>query len=125
MNVRARNKKRLAIIGVLLAVILGAAVIMGGISFSTGRYIKTASGSSMIVMDNSPVVMINETGNNTPFDDYSTGDSLLIVHGPVAESYPGSTPVYHALCLNGGSAADIPRDILTELQDMDWVIIPE
>lgn len=125
MNVRTRNKKRLAIIGALLTVIVGAVVIMGDISFSTGRYIKTASGSSMIVLDSSPVVMINETGNSTPFDDYSTGDSLLIIHGPVAESYPGSTPVYHALCLNGGSAADIPRDIMAELRDMDWVIIQD
>lgn len=126
MNTRERNTKRLVPILVLtLAIVIGTIVAGGGISFTKGQCIKTDSDSYMIVMDNSPVKMSNSTNHKNPFGKFSTGDEILIIHGPVAESYPGQTQVHWAIKLGGGDTADIPADIITSLEDMGWIIIKE
>ena len=126
MNVRERYKRRLIPILIFTVIVaVGAVISSGGLSFAKGRYIRTENGSHMIVMDSSPVKMTDRTNHKDSFGKISTGDEILIIHGPVAESYPGQTQVHWVLKLDGGSIENIPRDIISSLEEMGWIIIKE
>ena len=126
MTKKDQYRKRLILIMAMVVFFAAASIVAGGgVSFTKGRCIRAENGSCMIVMENSPVVMKNSTNHKNPFRKYSTGDSLLIIHGPVQETLPGGTDVHWAVKLSGGSIEDVPRDIITVLEDMGWVILKE
>ena len=62
-------------------------------NISEGRYLEAKNGVSMIILDNSPVRMSNRT-NQDLFGKLETGNTILILHDGIAESYPGKTVVY-------------------------------
>ena len=105
---------------VLLIVIIAAAAFI--LSRGTVGYCIVADNSSrIIVMDNSPVVLSNHTLDKNALYKYDTGDKLLILHGPVRETFPGGTDVYFSMKIGEGSAKDIPDEIFTILYEMGWL----
>lgn len=95
-------------------------MIVQGLGFSTGRYIETDNGSNIVVVYNSPDVMLNRTNRNI-FKNLKTGDKILVVHGATAESYPGQTGVYAIFKLGGGSISDIPQTVIDSLTELGWL----
>ena len=119
------KKKILIIICVSTLLVL---LICGGLAYmsmkslglSIGRVIHT-NNSSVLILENSPIVMSNQTENERLFDKLSDGDKVLVIHDGVAESYPAKTGTYAVLKLADGSMADISTDVLTQLAELGWM----
>ena len=122
---RGINRKRLIPLSVALIVLMAVAFIPGGMGFKTARVIKTDSDTQMIFMDNSPVVIKDETPRKNAFKKYTTGDKIMVITGPVAESFPGGAAMHWCVKLDGGHYTDIPADLLETLYEMGYTVIGE
>ena len=112
----------IAIIGLILILMITLIVVMivNGLGFSQGRYLEANNGSEMIVVDNSPTVMLNRT-NRYIFKNLDTGDKILVIHGATAESYPARTGAYAVIKLGNGSISDIPKTVIDSLTELGWL----
>lgn len=61
------------------------------------------------------------TNHEFMFRNLTSGDKILVVHGPTLTSYPGSTGIYFCIKLTDGDITDVPSKILLELYDMGWI----
>ncbi len=120
---RGINRKRLIPIVFVAVVVSVMAFVHGGMGFKTAYVIKTTRDTDMVLMDNSPVVIRDETPRKKAFDKYSTGDKILLLTGPVAESWPGRAEMHWCIKLDGGNYADIPQDIRTQLAELGYIVI--
>ena len=109
-------------LGVILVLIVACFIYMAvqGLGFSTGRYLEADNGSNMVVVDNSPEVLLNRT-NRDIFKNLETGDKILVIHGAIAESYPAQTGVYAIFKLDSGSVSDIPQAVIDSLTELGWL----
>ena len=101
----------------------GAGETVGGQEFSVSRGICIVSKDKyLIVLDNSPTVMINKTNNKNVFSDLNTGDLIEIKYGAVMETYPAKTGIYSVKLIQKGNIQDVPQDILDSLNELNWEI---
>lgn len=107
-----------ALIAVIVILLITAAHF---IEISEGRILQSGS-STMLILDNSPIVMSNRTKNGNLFSKLTDGDKVLVFHDGIAETYPGRTGVYAVIKLSDGSISDIPNDVLTALTELGWEI---
>lgn len=111
------------IVIICLAVVLLAYSCLVGLAFWRGNglsealYIETAHGH-MLLIEGSP---ISVSGRDGLFDDLTTGDQVLVVHGPIAESYPGQAKAYLCIKQPGDKKGDIPADVIQSLQELGWL----
>lgn len=117
-------KRRIWIIvtACLAVVLICAACLIGwaarqGIGVSQARYIETSAGP-MVLLQGSPVSV---SGKEGMFDGLTMGDQVLLVHGPIMESYPGQTKGYLCIKRADGTEEDIPTDVLDSLREMGWL----
>lgn len=87
---------------------------------SSGYYLESKDGAAMIIVGNSPIQMSNQT-NRDLFKGFENGDKITVLHGAVAESYPGRTGVYAVLRHKRGNAGDIPADVIGSLTRLGWL----
>ncbi len=87
---------------------------------SSGYYLEAKDGAAMIIVGNSPIQMSNQT-NRDLFKGFENGDRITVLHGAVAESYPGRTGVYAVLRHKRGNAGDIPQTVINSLMSMGWL----
>lgn len=117
------NKRRIGIVAavILLLLILGSVAICRGmgLSFSTGRVMRTSCGGCVLLLDGSPVEL---TGKDS-FGDLQTGDKILVLRGLIRETYPGSTDAHFVLRLKKGSSKDIPASVIEDLDSMGWKVV--
>lgn len=92
-----------------------------GYSVSKGRVLITDNNSHMIIIDNSPIVMSNQSKNEKIFEGLTNGDEIMIVHDGIQESYPGGTGVYFCKKLADGEYKDLPEKTLLSLAEMGWI----
>lgn len=119
------NKKVWIVLAIVAAVVVLLCVTVGVMSsrslgISTGRFLRAEHGAAMMVCDNSPISLSNQT-NRDLFDGLETGDKILVLHDGIAESYPGQTGAYAVIRLKKGSIADIPQGVLESLRDLGWL----
>ena len=120
-----KNFKRTIPLMMIVGVLVLAAVVIGtkvdqGYSISTGLYLEAKDGQALFIRDNDPIVMSNRTGKDL-FDHLETGDKLLIIHDGIAETYPGRTGVYAVFKIGGGTAGDIPQNVVDQLTGSGWL----
>lgn len=108
-----------ALVLVLLCMAIGV-MSSRSLGISTGRFLRADNGTAMIVCDNSPISMSNQTDRDL-FGRLETGDKIWVLHDGIAESYPGRTGVYVVLRLAKGSIADIGQGVLDALHDLGWL----
>ena len=119
------KRKTWIIVTVCLAVVLvAAACLIGwatyrGIQISKAVYIETSAGN-MVLLQGSPVSV---SGKEDMFDGLTMGDKVLLVHGLVAESYPGKTKGYFCIKRADGTEEDIPAEVRDSLREMGWLLI--
>lgn len=101
----------------IAAVCLFGWVSRNGIGVSDGYYVETLHGH-MVLLQGSPVSV---SGKDGLFDGSTTGDRVKLVHGLVAESYPGQTRGYFCIKQADGTEADIPAQVLDSLREMGWI----
>ncbi len=116
------KKKILVTLCVIVCVIaIGVFILAGkGISPSVGLFLRTDNGN-MIILDNSPIVMSVRSGNDDMFEKYESGDKILVLHGGINESYPGSTGIYFSIKLADGHMSDISESVLCQLSELGWI----
>lgn len=112
----------LAIFVAICLIIAGvlAVVSVKGLGFSEGLYLRTDSGSDMVIMGSSPIVMSNRRGN-IDFSKLTSGDKILLLHDGIQASYPGGTGAYLCIKLKDGEFTDIPEDVIVSLTEMGWM----
>ena len=116
------KKKWMLCVGVLALVLLMFGVMTAKhLSVRVGTCIKTENGGCMLLMEDSPVVLSGKTAF-ARFDEYRTGDRLLVLHDGILETYPGRTGAYLVIRLHKGDAAAIPQEILAALTEMGWMV---
>lgn len=122
------NKRRIGIGAalLLLILILGSIGICRamGLTFSTGRVLRTQGGACFLLLDGTPVEL---TGKGS-FGNLQTGDRILLLHGPVRETYPGSADARFFLRLKKGTQEDIPASVVETMNSLGWKVedtVPE
>lgn len=96
-----------------------------GLGATEGRCLITSKGSYMLIDENgSPIVMHNIREKTDLFKGLSTGDEIIVIHGPVRESYPGGTDAYYCKKLSDGEFEDIPKGTLESLSEFNWIESP-
>ncbi len=120
-----KNKTWLIILLSFVGVIIALGVVVGflaikGMGLSYGLYLEAKNDSSMMVVDNSPIRM-SDSSDRDIFDGLESGDRILVIHGLIAESYPGQTGAYAVIKLWGGDMSDIPPEVIGNLVSMGWI----
>lgn len=91
-------------------------------SMSEGLCLMTTDGTCLLVCDNTPIILSNRTGRSDPFADLQTGDTVLVLHDGVQETYPARTGAYAVFRQSRGTAADIPQEVIDQLAQLGWTI---
>ena len=115
-------KKKLLIIAAVVVgiVLIGAAILFGtGTSPHTGIYLRAANGEHLVVVGNSPIVMLNE--NETRFSSLQDGDKILVFYGNINSVFPCQARVDVCLKLGKGDRSDVPARTLEELIQLGWI----
>ena len=110
----------LAILGGFTAFVLLMITATSFMGASTGVYLESKDGASILVRDSFPVVMSNRTEKDF-FGTLNDGDKIFVIHDGINESYPGSTGVYVVFKLSDGTTRDIPQQILNQLIELGWI----
>ena len=112
------------ILAVLLcAVVIGAALLWGAhrsLSLSKGTCLIAEDGTCLLLLDNSPTILANRTKREDAFADLKTGDSLLVLHDGIQETYPARTGAYAVYKLSGGGT--VPQQVIDDLSALGWTI---
>ncbi|MBR5201839.1 MAG: hypothetical protein IKW45_01100 [Clostridia bacterium] len=95
-----------------------------GLSISNGRVLITKNNSYMIFIDDSPIVMSNQSKKEKIFAGLTNGDEIMIIHDGIEESYPGGTGVYYCKKLSDGEYKDLPEQVLVSLIEMGHIDMP-
>ena len=108
-----KRKIWIIITACLAVVLVASACLIGwaahrGIGISKAVYIETGAGP-MVLLHGSPVSV---SGKEGMFEGLTMGDQVLLVHGPVMESYPGQTNGYLCIKRADGTEEDIPEAVL-------------
>ncbi|MBE5961297.1 MAG: DUF3221 domain-containing protein [Lachnospiraceae bacterium] len=120
------KKSRLFIVGILciLAVMVGCGKEER--SSMIGYYLEMKDGSHFIISEEAgPIVMSNQSDQQTLFDDLKTGDKIEITYDSIKETYPAGTGVYSCKLLESGTIDNISKDILSNLTEMGWIPVTE
>ncbi len=120
-----KQKKWLIPVCILTALVLLAICAIlymnaNALGFSVGRYLS-ANGSHMVILENSPIVMSNRTGNETIFSKLTDGDQILVLHDGINETYPGGTGARAVFKLSDGTIDDVPAEVRIELEELGWL----
>ena len=89
--------------------------------FSAGVCLVTTDGTCLLVCDNTPIVLSNRTGRSDAFADLQTGDTLLVLHDGVEETYPAHTGA-DAVFRQSRGTADVPQQVIDQLSQLGWAI---
>ena len=118
-----KRAHRFAAVLALCAVILTAVLLWGAhrsLSLSKGTCLIAEDGTCLLLLDNSPTVLANRTEREDAFADLKTGDSLLVLHDGIQETYPARTGVYAVYKLSGGGT--VPQQVIDDLSALGWTI---
>ncbi len=128
------NKLTYATVGVLSIFLCLALCFVGtwferGINVTTGRCIVADNNAVLLIVEEGygegfPVSLGYNGDREKVFADWSTGDLVTVIHGSIAESYPGQTQMYYGWHKEDGSRDDIPEELLTHLTEMGWIQEP-
>ncbi len=128
------NKLTYATVGVLAIFLCLVLCLVGmwfekGLQITTGRCIVSDGGTVLLVVEDgysegTPVTLGYQGSQQDPFDGWNTGDLVTVVHGLIAESYPGQTQAYFCWHREDGSRSDISEQLLAHLTEMGWIQEP-
>ncbi len=116
-------KKKKIVISVLSLIVIAVAVFaICALNPQTGRCLVTTDGRYMIVKENGiPIVMNNQSGNESLFDGLNNGDMIIVACPYMVEtSYPGRTGVIMCMRIAKGGLDDVPEATLSELYGMGY-----
>ncbi len=115
------------IIAAVMVIIFSIAATM---FFSmTSRYTEAvgiaivADGGLLIVVDDMPIAVSNQSLDDELFSEVKTGDKVEITHDGVAESYPAQTGVYRLEIIESDCFDEISQSTIDSLANMGWIAV--
>ena len=106
------------LIFVLLASFITVSLRYGSVD---GRILIADNGAYFIVLDDhSPIRMTDASMRGGLFAELQTGDRVRVIHGGIAESYPGRASVYYLRRLEKGTVEDVFPDVIQILTALGW-----
>ena len=81
----------------------------------TGRLYFGKDKSQALLIDNNGILIWLYPTQSGMFDSYGTGDTVTVVHGPVALSLPGQTSVSHISLISDGDESLFTEEELAEI----------
>ncbi len=107
-------KKKIIVPLFLLALILivctSAPLIFSSRGISQGQLYISDGRAFLVTSENSAMIVSDRTKNKNLFEKYENGDTLLLFHDGIAESFPAQTGGYYALRLSKGNGSFRPDD---------------
>ncbi len=107
-------KKKIIIPLFLLALVLifcaSAPFLFSSRGISQGQLYITDGRAFLVTSENSAMIVSDRTKNKDLFEKYENGDTLLLFHDGIAESFPAQTGGYYALRLSKGDGSFRPDD---------------
>lgn len=87
----------------------------------TGRLLQSSDGKYLIIDENgSPIVMSNQSGQESVFQDLQSGDKIQITYDGILETYPGQMGIYSCELIEKGGIEDISEEVITSLEELGW-----
>ncbi|MFI3249519.1 MAG: hypothetical protein R3Y07_00975 [Eubacteriales bacterium] len=118
--------KKKILIGVCIGVIILIAVILfttNGFKHTIATGICLVTDNSVIVIaDDSPMKISNQSSNENLFADLQTGDKVIITHDGVDLSYPAQTGVYMLLKIDTNCIDEVSTKTITQLTEMGYAV---
>lgn len=122
-----KTRKLLCIvIGILLLGVIAVAVTLGifaarGYGITVGRCLVADNGAYMLIAEDAPIKMSDQSKNKDLFADLTTGEKILVLHGSIAESYPARTDAYGCIRIEDGDSNDISANVIEQLTELGWM----
>lgn len=120
-------KKRLIIISTavvffVICIIAGIALLnSGSFGISSGICLKSDNDTCFLISKNSPIRLSDMGYSTNKTEKLKTGDKIIAFHTGINESYPASTGLYFCIKLGNGNEADIPKAVISSLQELGWI----
>lgn len=121
------KKKLLLLIPLCCCLLLIAALLIlrCGVNLTQGRCVVAVNGSILLLDGEEPICLSGVPDRQK--QKLASGDRILVLHGPLQETYPAGTRAYLLLRLEQGDLTDIPpsaRERLTELGYLGKLQLP-
>jgi len=105
----------------LVVLVTGIFLLASGNTPNTGTYLAAENGSHIIVLNDSPVIM-TAADKEALFAGLQSGDKILIINGPIRETFPGSTDVSFCLKLPSSEPVSTPPGLIQQLESLGYKI---
>lgn len=111
-------KRKLWLLLLLIPVVLGilGCLWMQDKTVSTGYYLRCVDGSNLFIHNGSPI----SVSGNVSFDGLDSGDKILLIHGLIAETFPGQARAHFCMKLEDGDPTNIDPELLYQLLELGW-----
>lgn len=114
-------KKKLLLFTAIFILISGVYILAcRGLGVSTGIYLKTEDNVSILIKNETPIVMSVRTEKNV-FDGIKNGEKIIVIHDGIAETYPAKTGAYAVFKIKNSDNAEIPEAVIKQLTDLGWL----
>ncbi len=111
---------------VLLIISAAIPFILSSGGISQGRLYITESRVFLVTSENSAMVVSDCTKNKKLFEGFGNGDTVLLFHDGIAESFPAQTAGRYAIRLSKSKDTFRPdNDILGIITEKDVIYIPD
>ena len=114
--------KKKILIGICITTIV---LIVASISITNGFKHTVTTGiclvtdkSVIVIVDDSPMEISNQSSNDNLFVALQTGDKVTITHDGVNETYPARTGVYKLLKIGTDCINEVSTKTITQLSQM-------
>lgn len=88
---------------------------------TTGIYIRADNNNQIIIVDDMPISMLDNSSDKHLFDSLETGDKIKISHDEIMETYPAQTYVYKIKLIEKGCLNEVRPETLKQLKKMGWM----
>lgn len=114
----------LVLVGIFVAGIIAGAVFLAvnDLSISKGMFYKAEDGRAYFIEDNTAIEMSYRGMGENPIPEFNSGDSLLVVHGGIMETYPARMGLHFAVKLKDGSESDVPREMIETISSINDLV---
>lgn len=87
-----------------------------------GYYLHTDNGNDVVIDSaGTPIILSNQSGDETLFDGLTNGDIIAVTVDGIAETYPAEAGCYSCVKQQDGELQDIPDDVLQELKEFGLI----
>ncbi len=101
---------RFFVFSFVVAIAIIGIFMVKGYSLTIGKIYFTDRGTYLINENNVAVIVVDNTKENKLFKGYSNGDEILVVYGPIMETYPMTTDGFFAIRLEKSDGSYKPDD---------------